>query len=252
MFRRVFLAAVLAGAVAGLGMAFLQETRVTPFIFAAEEFENAAAGQDHAAHGGHGTATVTSQPDASTEVPAAVASEEAAELESWMPADGLERTIYTVLADLVVGIGFALALVGVSVLSGIPITLANGAVWGLCAFLAVSIAPAAGLPPELPGMPAADLLTRQAWWWFTVSCTGVGIGLLARSRHYGLWALAVALIALPHLIGAPQAPHEPSAVPAHLATGFAANALAAAAAFWALLGISLGLVNDRISGSKAT
>ena len=250
MFRRVFLAAVLAGTVAGLVMAFLQETRVTPFIFAAEEFENVAPAKDHA-HGAQGIAT-ESQPSASSESPDAGAADETTEPEAWMPADGLERTVYTVLADLVVGIGFALALVGISVLSGIPITLANGAVWGLCGFLAVSIAPAAGLPPELPGMAAADLLTRQAWWWFTVGCTGAGIGLLARTRHYGLWALAVALIALPHVIGAPQAPHEPSPVPAHLATGFAANALAAAAAFWALLGISLGLVNDRISGSKAT
>ena len=247
MFRRVFLAAVLAATVAGLVMSFLQETRVTPFIFAAEEFENAAPVQDHA-HDAHGTAT----PTASTGIPDAVAAETTAAPDAWMPADGVERTIYTILADLVVGIGFALALVGISVLSGIPITLGNGAVWGLCAFLAVSIAPAAGLPPELPGMAAADLLTRQAWWWFTVGCTGAGIGLLARTRHYGLWALAAALIALPHLVGAPQAPHEPSPVPAHLATGFAANALAAAAAFWALLGIGLGLVNDRISGSKPT
>ena len=252
MFRRVFLAAALAGAVAGLVMAFLQETRVSPFIFAAEEFENAGPNSAAVAHS-HGSTTIAQGASSDSESAASALPEQpVVEEEPWMPKDGFQRTFYTVLADLVVGVGFALALAGISLLTGIPITLANGAVWGLCAFLAVSIAPAAGLPPELPGMPAADLLTRQAWWWFTVAFTGLGIGLLARMRSHGLWALAVVLIALPHLIGAPQPPHAPTSLPAHLATGFAANALAAAAAFWTILGFCLGWVNDRVRASTAT
>ena len=233
MFRRVFLAAVLAGAVAGLVMSLVQHYRVTPFIFAAEVFENAAPAHDATSHD-HGTTTV--------QAPTAVAEEEPA---AWQPEDGFERTAYTVLANLVVGIGFGLALAGASLLLGIPVTVGNGAVWGLCAFIAVSIAPAAGLPPELPGMAAAEITIRQVWWWFTVGCTAAGIGLIARTRNYGLWAVGAVIIALPHLIGAPDAPHEATNVPAHLATGFAANALAAAAIFWTVLGITLGFVNER-------
>jgi cobalt transporter subunit CbtA len=238
MFRRAFLAAVLAGAVAGLVMSLVQHYRVTPFIFAAEVFENATPSHDATSHD-HGT---------SAEV-ATTGAEKPAE---WQPEDGFERTAYTVLANLVVGIGFGLALAGASLLLGIPVTVGNGAVWGLCAFIAVSIAPAAGLPPELPGMAAAEITIRQIWWWFTVGCTAAGIGMIARTRNYGLWALGAVIIALPHLIGAPDAPHEATNVPAHLATGFAANALAAAAIFWTVLGITLGFVNERSNRDATT
>ena len=50
-----------------------------------------------------------------------------------------------------------LLLAAVSLVSGLAITRRNGIVWGLCGFIAVSLAPAAGLAPELPGMPAGDL-----------------------------------------------------------------------------------------------
>ncbi|MEI2612914.1 MAG: CbtA family protein [Candidatus Promineifilaceae bacterium] len=43
------------------------------------------------------------------------------------------------------------------------------------ASLAFQLAPAFGLPPELPGMAAADLGARQVWWCGTALATGVGI-----------------------------------------------------------------------------
>ena len=225
MFRRVFLAAILAGLAAGIVWSAVQELRVTPFILAAEVFE----------HGDHAHAT-----DAPPQA------------EAWAPADGIERTAYTVLANLIVAVAFSLALAGSSLLLDRPITLANGAVWGLAGFLAFSLAPAAGLPPELPGIPGADLWGRQLWWWFTAGSTAAGLALMAARNGTIFWVLSVALIALPHVIGAPAAPEESSNVPAHLASGFVANALASAAIFWVCLGLAQGFINERNAKAATT
>ncbi len=54
------------------------------------------------------------------------------------------------------------------------------------------------------------------------------------------------LIALPHLIGAPQPASHETAVPATLANSFAANAIAAQAVFWVVLGVALGYLMARL------
>ena len=43
--------------------------------------------------------------------------------------------------------------------------------WGLAGFAVFTIAPGLGLPPELPGVPAAPLLSRQIWWVTAVLAT---------------------------------------------------------------------------------
>jgi cobalt transporter subunit CbtA len=146
------------------------------------------------------------------------------------------------------GAGFAAVLAGLSLLTGLRITRQNGVVWGLCGFLAVSLAPATGMPPELPGMAAAELLPRQIWWVCTIILTGAGFYLIAARREAWAIAAAIFLIALPHVIGAPAAPHEASVVPATLAASFAANSLAANAIFWSCIGLFLGLALDRFAG----
>jgi cobalt transporter subunit CbtA len=133
-----------------------------------------------------------------------------------------------------------LLLSAVSLLSGLPITSGNALLWGLCGFFAASLAPAAGLAPELPGMPAADLTARQLWWTFTVAATGLAILLLARKRSWPWLLAALALIALPHVVGAPQPASEESSVPAALAANFVGTSLAVSALFWAMLGLALG------------
>lgn len=233
MFRRVFLAAILAGVAAGLFCSLIQHLRVTPYILAAETFEAASPPRAHASAGHAHGQTGTDSPS-----PAATA-------EPWAPADGHERLLYTVLANLVVSTGFALALAGASLLLGVPVTMANGALWGLCGFLALSLAPSAGLPPELPGMTGADLWSRQIWWWFTAAMTAGGLALVAKRSSAPYLAFSALLIALPHIIGAPNAPEHESNVPAHLASGFVSNALATAAVLWVSLGLALGFINER-------
>jgi cobalt transporter subunit CbtA len=230
LFQRIFFAAVLSGLAAGLAMSAVQQWRVVPIILEAETYEGGAP-VEHS----HDPGAPVHTHDA----------------EAWAPQDGAERTFYTVLANTLGGIGFAFVLAAVSVLSGIAITARNGVIWGIGGFAALQLAPAIGLPPELPGMAAADLGVRQAWWLGTALATGAGLLVLAKLRNgYGL-GIAVVLVLAPHVIGAPAAPHEPSAVPAHLATSFAANALATGALFWLIVGPLLGWLNERFARTGA-
>ncbi|MBM3521234.1 MAG: cobalt transporter [Alphaproteobacteria bacterium] len=226
MTGRVLLAVLLGGIAAGLIMGMIQHVRLTPLILAAEVYEQ-GGGHDHAA-------------DATA---AATATETAAEPEEWAPTDGLERSFYTTAASMLTGAGFAIVLAGISLLVGLPLTAGNGAIWGLCGFLAVMLAPSAGLPPELPGMPAADLEARQIWWFATIAATAIAVFLVARRRE--AWPFAMILIVLPHVFGAPQPTSHETAVPAGLAALFAANSLAAGAIFWSLIGIFTGMALDR-------
>ena len=231
MFRNLFFAAILAALCAGLVASVLQQARVVPLILQAETYEGEAAPHEHAP----GT-------------PAHEHHEHGAD--EWAPRDGFERTAYTVLANLLMAAGFALVVGAVSLVANLPITLGNGAVWGLGGFLAFSLAPAYGLAPELPGMPAGDLLARQLWWAGTALATGAALILLAKTR--AAWALLAAalLIAAPHLVGAPQPESHESAVPAFLAANFAANALGTAAVFWVVLGAAFGRFNEYFAQGK--
>ena len=219
MIGRIVLAALIAGMAAGIIMAGMQQVRITPLILQAEVFEKATAvtemAHDHASE--------------------------------WEPADGLQRTLLTTLASVIAGAGFATAMAGVSLLTGLAITPRNGLIWGICGFLAVTVAPGAGLAPELPGMPAGDLLSRQVWWVGTIVATGIGLYLIAIRREFKFIALAIALIALPHLIGAPQPLAHETTVPAGLAAAFVSNTVAAAAVFWSLIGLFLGLALQKFS-----
>lgn len=241
MFRNLFLAAVLAAFCAGLVMSAIQHFRVTPLILHAETFE----GEGHT----HGQVHV--HEDGTEHVHDTAGADGEPVVEEWAPQDGFERTAYTVLANLLAAAGFALVMGAVSMLANIPITFANGALWGIAGFFVFSLAPAFGLAPELPGMPAGDLLARQVWWVGTALATGGAALLLAKTR--APWAIlaAVVLVALPHIVGAPAVPDEPSAVPAHIATQFAAATLGTAAVFWIILGAVFGRLNDQFSGSPS-
>ena len=223
MIGRVLLAAILAGIVAGLIMGAIQHVRLTPLILEAETYEN--RGHDLGATAGE---TATTEHD-----------------ESWAPADGWQRTLSTFATSAMAGAAFAAIMTGVSLLTGIPITRDNGVIWGLCGFLAITLAPAMGLPPELPGMPAADLMARQIWWTGTIAATAAALYLIATRRETWALALAIVVIGLPHIVGPPHPVSNESAVPANLAATFAANSIAASAIFWVLIGSFLGLTINR-------
>lgn len=234
------MAALLAGGIAGGIVTAFQAARLTPLIAIAERYE-AAGAADHS-HEGHSHAG----PDAM----------------AWQPTDGTERLVFTLLFNLLAGVGFALILNAGLALRGVagdPPDIASGTAWGIAGFASFALAPALGLPPELPGMQAADLLDRQVWWGATAFATAGGLGLLAYAitqkavRRGGAVALGIALIGIilivgPHIVGAPHpdGAAEPSPVPADLAVQFAIGSLAAAAVFWVVLGSVSGWLQRRL------
>ena len=238
LFQRIFFAAVLAGLAAGFAMSAVQQWRVAPLILQAEVYETAEAAP--AAHS-HDAATPAHDH-------AEAASAHVHDENAWAPQDGAERVFYTVLANVLASIGFAMLLAAVSVLTNIEITAKNGVIWGLSGFLCLQLVPAFGLPPELPGMPAADLVARQAWWVATALATGAGILAIVKLRNWTGIVIAAVLILAPHVWGAPQLfAEQASAIPAQLATQFAANSLFTGAVFWLLAGPLLGWLNEGLA-----
>lgn len=244
MLKTLILSAAAAGVAAGLFTAVVQHVTTTPIIIEAEKYEGGAAPHDHVAaaaiHDHEATGIETAAPDAS----AVVVAEEA-----WAPTDGIERTLYTTLATTVVGVGFSLALLGAMSLFGVRIDSRTGLAFGVAGFAAVALAPALGLPPEIPGSGAAELEARQLWWFATVAATAIGLAGLLLTRNTALQIGGVVLIALPHIYGAPHAEEFLSTAPAELAGHFAATSLAVTAMFWAVLGFASGGIYERLARS---
>ncbi|MGE5271497.1 MAG: CbtA family protein, partial [Thiohalocapsa sp.] len=225
---RLLCAALCGGLVAGVVAAAAHQIATVPLIQQAESYERQAdwQGADHAHH-------AAAAPTHDHAIPVAG--------QAWEPEDGFERTAATVAADLLAAIGFALLLAAGLALRGGAVTWRDGLFWGLAGFAAFTVAPGLGLPPEIPGAAAAPLAARQAWWITTAAATGLGLALLAFTRHAVLAAFAVLLILLPHLYGAPlPADNAADMAPAALAHRFVAAATTASLVFWAVLGAAIG------------
>ncbi|CCF20840.1 Cobalt transporter, subunit CbtA [Pseudorhizobium banfieldiae] len=236
LFRNIVFTAVVAGLLSGLLLTAMQSFSTIPLIMEAETFEG--AGDPVAA----GEGLSAAQPS----VPAALEVEE----EAWMPADGAERLIYTAGANMLAGIGFGLVLLSIAEALGGIRGWRRGLLLGIASFVTVSLAPGLGLPPELPGMPAAELGPRQVWWMASVVSTGLALGLLAYTRSAGLAALAIVLLIAPHLVGAPLPVSHDTAVPHELHARFVNAVYATNLVFWAVLGASAALLRERFRSGE--
>lgn len=174
LFRRLILNALLVGLLAGLVLSLVQILAVNPIIFAAETFEvaepvDATANIHTHAADGHGHAHTHDS-------------------EAWAPEDGWERTGFTVLSNVLAATGFAsvlLALMSILQLLGVTrVNVGKGVLWGIAGFTAFFLAPAVGLPPEIPGVEAAALESRQFWWLAAVAGVGLGILMLVFAPRY--------------------------------------------------------------------
>ncbi|TIN07888.1 MAG: cobalt transporter, partial [Mesorhizobium sp.] len=128
----------------------------------------------------------------------------------------------------------------------------QGVFWGLAGFAVFTLAPGLGLPPELPAMPAAELLPRQIWWISTVAATAVGLGLIAFRKSLPLAILAVVLIVAPHVVGAPQPVSFETAIPEGLHHQFVVAVTLTDLVFWLVLGAAVGVVRGRITGTSTS
>ena len=251
LFRNVVFVAAIAGLVAGVILACMQAYATVPLILKAEVYEQAGGGHQHE----HAAAPAANAADTNAMSSAAPAPAEAAapaEDEGWAPADGFERFAFSVLANIVTGIGFALVLVAVSEFAGGIGNWRQGVFWGLAGFAAFTLAPGLGLPPELPAMPAADLTQRQIWWWATVAATAAGLGLIAFRKSLPLAILAVALIVAPHIVGAPQPGSFETPIPEGLHHQFVVAVTVTNLVFWLVLGAVIGVVRGRFAGTATS
>ncbi|WP_201832384.1 CbtA family protein [Microvirga zambiensis] len=244
MIMRVLKAALVAGFLAACVAATLQTFLTSPLILEAETFEKSAGPQAQAT--GYGglvqLAHVHSAQLHSAQLHLAHGQEAHADAEEggWEPGEGFPRIAFTALATLVSGVGYAAILAALLLASGREFNPQTALRWAIGGFVAVNLAPAVGLPPELPGMGGAHLAERQIWWVCTALGTGLGLYLVTNVRHHAAIAIGLLAIVFPHIIGAPHAAAAASDVPAVLAAQFAARSLAVAFAFWATLGLSLG------------
>jgi cobalt transporter subunit CbtA len=239
MIVKYLLAALVAGLIAGALQTVVQQVKVVPLILEAEKYEGGTPAHDHAAGLALSVVSVARAEETVAPAPAATEAEDSGML------FGVSRTIGTLMGNLVAGAGFALILMAAVIFTGRSVTLANGALWGSAAWLTFHLLPAVGMPPELPGFPAAELFDRQVWWTGTVIATAVALYLIVLRREPVAKAAGVVLMLVPHVVGAPQPVDIASNVPAILAAEFAVATLSAGLLFWIVLGLVMGAIDDR-------
>lgn len=216
-FKRIVVAAALAGLLAGMLLTAVQQIQVVPLLLEAERYEEAATASHEREH------------------------------RAWQPANGWERMSSAGVANVVLAVGIGLLLGSAMCLRGRTTNWRAGLLWGTAGYLVFFVAPSLGLPPELPGTEAARLADRQLWWLVTVVLSGTGLSILAFSRMWVAKLLGALLLGVPHLIGAPQPQIHGAAVPAELANAFVWATSVANAVFWLFLGALLGFFYKRMA-----
>lgn len=250
VFRRLVFAAVAAGSIAGSFVAVAHHFGTATVIARAEVYERAAGRQD-----GEATKSDVGSASSTTAVASAMPGmDHGSFVPEWQPSDGIERSLYTALADIMTAVAFSLLLVAAFELRGGPTGWRDGLVWGLAGFAAFTLVPGLGLPADLPGTASAPLFARQVWWASTAAATAGGLALLFLQRRPLLILAGVVLLVAPHLYGAPQPAAYRSAAPEALAHGFVVMATLTSFVFWAALGALSayfhGLLGARSSATR--
>ena len=260
-FNRIICTAVAAGLLSGVVLTGVQKLQVTPIILQAEVYEDAAdAAKEQAEALAHQHAAEAPQAAAAEARPAAVAEAPPAaadalpaapaaaaeahehehqhghDHEEWKPENGIERTAFTVLANVTMAIAFGLMLSAAFTLRGVAPTWRQGLLWSAACYAVFFLAPSLGLPPEVPGTAAAPLAERQLWWLMAALSTAGALALLAFSKGWAYRLVAAALLVTPHLVGAPQPQVHASAAPEALAHAFIYATALSNAVLWLVLG----------------
>ncbi len=215
MTKNLLTSAVFAGVAAGLIAAALQFVFVIPALLEGELFETGAR-----IHFG-----ADGSPESDRGAPGL--------------GGDFARHAMTVGFNVVTYVGFGfllLAAMAFAELRGLTtITPKQGLIWGLAGFIAIQLAPAIGLPPELPGTPTAEIGPRQMWWLGTIIASVLGLWIIAFGRGFIAFG-GVVLLLIPHLIGAPHLDAFWGVAPPELSAEFVTLSLGTAAAGWTILG----------------
>lgn len=261
LFRRIIFAALLVGGLSGLLLSAVQRWQVIPIIDAAEQFEDARTPQAVAAAGD------MAQPQPHSHGDASHAGHEH-EAGAWAPADGVERIAFTLLSNVLAAFGFALMMMAAMAIvvrqqtlaprrTGADLDWRYGLLWGIAGYLVFFVAPSLGHPPAIPGTVAAPLGSRHAWWMLAAGCTAAGLAVTAFGKSPWRWG-GLVLLALPHVLGAPQSgmspfvgfPADAAAEMNRLAQRFVWATALANALFWLALGGLSGWAIQRFVGKS--
>ena len=224
MLYRLLITGLISGVVAGAVATIFHFFMVQPLILEAEKYEILSS------------VVTTSEKPARTHTH-----------ELQLTSNGIMRGTFTFIANLIVGIAFGILLATGLTLYGRPIGWIEGIGWGTAGFLAFSLLPALGLPPEVPGSATAELFPRQVWWLSTAFASVMGIALIVFNPQYLLKATGLTALIVPHVIGAPKPPtNAVGSVPPELAAHFVVNTLFFTATMWVILGITSSYVMQRL------
>lgn len=258
LFQKLIWAALTTAVVVGSLQTGVQRWQAAPLILAAEVYEDQKADVHKAevsppagslpahAHGDGEAATAHDHGDA----------------EAWAPENGVERTGWTWIANMLHALSMALlvfATMGVwfarrgtsSLTASAPLRVAG--LVAAAGWLSFHLWPTLGLPAEVPGMDAAPLQARQIWWVLAVGCSAGACAIAAFVRSPRRWLAAAALLVLPFVVGAPQlqgdalAGFGPEAHAAleRLGHQFILATTLVALSFWLCMGLVGGLAFQR-------
>ncbi|WEK48936.1 MAG: CbtA family protein [Candidatus Kaistia colombiensis] len=251
MFKTIILSAFGAGLAVGVALSVVQAVTTEPLILHAETFENAepapavaSAPHEHSSTEAHAHEAAAAPVATEAAAPAHEHDEDA-----WSPADGFERSAYTLIANLLMGVAVSAVLLGLMTIRGGKIDARTGVLWGVAGFFAASLLPSLGLSPELPGTAAAEITSRQIWWLSTAAASAIGLALIVFSGSWLLKVAGLVIAVLPHVIGAPVPPTLEASYPAALGAEFVAASLVVSALLWALSGLFSGWLYQRLSRS---
>lgn len=230
--RAICSVAALSGLIAGILLTGLHEFASVPLILTAETYEHA---EEHVSR-----ATSASIPDNADQAIG----------DASKPTNGFGRKAFTVLADVLVSVGFALLLVSAYALRGQVMNWRKGLCWGLAGFATFVLAPGLILTPTLPGAEAAPLPVRQMWWAATVVATGSGLVLLCFTRSLAFRGLGVVLLVLPHILSQPQGREVAGLLPAAMSDHFVAVTFVIGLLFWMALGSLTGFLYQRLRRAR--
>ncbi len=201
MLRKLFTAALVAGAITGLISTLAQLWLLQPLLQAAETLE--------VGHHSHDTSH-------------------------------LVRHVFTLAVNIINYCGFAFVLTALMQLfqpeSKLPFCI-TGLLWGGLGYVAVILSPTLGLSPNLPGMAAAEIDIRQIWWLGAV-LTATASCWLAFASRLPVWRYAIAVLVFlaPHIYGAPIS-DEVSNIPAEWGALFATRSVGISFISWMILGV---------------
>lgn len=240
MTTRLFTSALFAGLIAGLIAVLLQFLLMEPLILEGEAYETGAKVHFK------GAQLLGEQPAPAPS--AAPLAHDHAHDHDHAPENLWRRYSLAFAADFVIFVAWGLLMVAGFALverSGHRVSVKEGILWGIAGYIAIQLSPALGLPPELPGTPAAALEPRQIWWVVTATTTAVGLAFLGYGGRLVYWATGVVLLIAPHLIPAPHLDGYSGVAPPELSGEFVAHSLAISLVVWVCLGLAAGYFWNR-------